>query len=184
MIRKAIIVALLTGSTLIVWVFSPYDVPSFVLTLVLLIACAVLWTRHPVQRHRAVRVGLVVGIIAGVAATNIVLLAPLPVSPTGQFFLWPSIPGVALLYVIQGTASVRLPGIPVLTANVLMYSFAALVVAGLIEAGRRFITLDKPTGHCQKCGYNLRGLPEPRCPECSTPFDPATIPPCPTDARD
>ena len=25
-------------------------------------------------------------------------------------------------------------------------------------------------GHCQRCGYVLRGLPEPRCPECGTAF--------------
>jgi hypothetical protein len=25
---------------------------------------------------------------------------------------------------------------------------------------------------CVKCGYLLRGLSEPRCPECGTPFDP------------
>jgi hypothetical protein len=24
--------------------------------------------------------------------------------------------------------------------------------------------------HCQNCGYNLWGLPEPRCPECGKPF--------------
>ena len=24
---------------------------------------------------------------------------------------------------------------------------------------------------CPKCGYDLRGLPEPRCPECGTPFE-------------
>jgi len=27
---------------------------------------------------------------------------------------------------------------------------------------------------CAKCGYDLRGLPELRCPECGTPFVPAT----------
>jgi hypothetical protein len=26
---------------------------------------------------------------------------------------------------------------------------------------------------CVKCGYNLRGQVEPRCPECGTPYDPA-----------
>jgi predicted amidophosphoribosyltransferase len=25
-------------------------------------------------------------------------------------------------------------------------------------------------GHCPRCGYLLRGLPEPRCPECGRPF--------------
>lgn len=29
-------------------------------------------------------------------------------------------------------------------------------------------------GHC-KCGYDLRGLPEPRCPECGRAFDPAEV---------
>lgn len=32
-----------------------------------------------------------------------------------------------------------------------------------------------PPGHCAKCGYDLRGLPVPRCPECWTPFDPAKL---------
>src|SRR5690606_36987103 len=27
--------------------------------------------------------------------------------------------------------------------------------------------------HCLHCGYSLRGLPENRCPECGTAFDPA-----------
>ena len=26
---------------------------------------------------------------------------------------------------------------------------------------------------CAHCGYDLRGLPEPRCPECGAPFVPA-----------
>lgn len=28
-----------------------------------------------------------------------------------------------------------------------------------------------PPGHCQRCGYNLQGLTEPRCPECGTGFE-------------
>lgn len=27
-------------------------------------------------------------------------------------------------------------------------------------------------GHCRRCGYNLKGLTEARCPECGQPFDP------------
>jgi hypothetical protein len=30
-------------------------------------------------------------------------------------------------------------------------------------------------GHCPACGYELRGLTEPRCPECGTPFDPKLL---------
>lgn len=26
--------------------------------------------------------------------------------------------------------------------------------------------------YCDKCGYDLRGLPGPHCPECGHPFDP------------
>ena len=29
----------------------------------------------------------------------------------------------------------------------------------------------KKLGLCLKCGYNLKGLTEPRCPECNTSFD-------------
>lgn len=34
-------------------------------------------------------------------------------------------------------------------------------------------------GLCLECGYNLRGLPEPRCPECGTEIDPSTLPSTP-----
>ena len=28
-----------------------------------------------------------------------------------------------------------------------------------------------PRGHCRRCGYNLKGLTEARCPECGQPFE-------------
>ena len=28
-----------------------------------------------------------------------------------------------------------------------------------------------PRGHCRRCGYNLKGLTETRCPECGQPFE-------------
>lgn len=31
-------------------------------------------------------------------------------------------------------------------------------------------------GRCAQCGYDLRGLPERRCPECGTPFLPDQLP--------
>jgi hypothetical protein len=30
----------------------------------------------------------------------------------------------------------------------------------------------RPTRYCRKCQYVLDGLPEDRCPECGTPFEP------------
>ena len=29
--------------------------------------------------------------------------------------------------------------------------------------------------HCPRCGYNLRGLPDGKCPECGTPFERDTL---------
>ena len=36
---------------------------------------------------------------------------------------------------------------------------------------RRRIRKRKKLGLCVKCGYNLKGLTEPRCPECNAPFE-------------
>lgn len=49
------------------------------------------------------------------------------------------------------------------------------VVAIVMLRPRRF---NKP-GHCTHCGYLLRGLPEPRCPECGTPFADVAATRCP-----
>jgi hypothetical protein len=56
----------------------------------------------------------------------------------------------------------------------------AILLAGpmlLLSAGvfvrKRFWPVYGPH-QCAHCGYDLRGLPEPRCPECGTPFVPAT----------
>jgi len=43
-----------------------------------------------------------------------------------------------------------------------------------VDAARRLIVdsgIDGPTpARCRTCGYDLRGLSEPRCPECGSPF--------------
>ena len=46
---------------------------------------------------------------------------------------------------------------------------AAYPILVLIKTIRRRLR-PKP-GLCSKCGYNLTGLPEPRCPECGTEFE-------------
>src|SRR6185295_8993543 len=35
------------------------------------------------------------------------------------------------------------------------------------------VETEETTGLCWECGYPLRGLPTPRCPECGRAFDPA-----------
>ncbi len=48
---------------------------------------------------------------------------------------------------------------------------ATIFVRGPLRRWRR-----RRSGSCVQCGYTLRGLTEPRCPECSTEFDPSTLP--------
>ena len=38
------------------------------------------------------------------------------------------------------------------------------------------VSLSHRSGTCAKCGYSLFGLPEPRCPECGTAFEPPGTP--------
>ena len=51
----------------------------------------------------------------------------------------------------------------------LSYPFAAVAIPTLTVwwFGRRRRI---PRGHCVRCGYNLTGLPDARCPECGTQF--------------
>ena len=56
--------------------------------------------------------------------------------------------------------------------TLLIGAFGALMYFGCRRA-RRKIRIDlAAAGHaiCVTCGYDLRKLPEPRCPECGTPF--------------
>jgi hypothetical protein len=51
--------------------------------------------------------------------------------------------------------------------------FTPAVLLGLISAihvARRLELLAGKYPRCGNCGYILRGLPEPRCPECGTPI--------------
>lgn len=50
-------------------------------------------------------------------------------------------------------------------AVILLICPAAAMLAGPLRRRKR-----RKRGQCLKCGYNLTGLPEPRCPECGTPF--------------
>ena len=57
-----------------------------------------------------------------------------------------------------------------------------LVSVGLVWLGRRDIQrflrkqlLERGVPICLRCGYDLRGQTEPRCPECGTPFEEALL---------
>lgn len=39
----------------------------------------------------------------------------------------------------------------------------------------KVVLLDRRAFTCEACGYDLQGLPEDRCPECGTRFDPGEI---------
>lgn len=57
---------------------------------------------------------------------------------------------------------------PMACAVWLVYGFGAAIFVGLpILAWRGH---EPPPGRCLGCGYDLRGLPQPRCPECGTAF--------------
>jgi hypothetical protein len=45
-----------------------------------------------------------------------------------------------------------------------------LVLSGVVFLRNRYRPI-YPPGHCRKCGYDLQGVPEPRCPECGKPFE-------------
>ena len=53
------------------------------------------------------------------------------------------------------------------SAWTLAYTFFFTGATQVVGARRR---VGRVPGYCQACGYDLRGLSQPRCPECGTPF--------------
>ena len=68
--------------------------------------------------------------------------------------------------------------VPGALAWLLGLALIALYIAILVRVTRGYLARrsDRP-GHCRECGYPLKRLPEPRCPECGTPFDPDDLDP-------
>ncbi len=56
-----------------------------------------------------------------------------------------------------------------------LMGWTAVVLVMLYAAHRLGPVIRRLEGKCVRCGYMLRGLPEPRCPECGTPFNPADL---------
>jgi hypothetical protein len=57
----------------------------------------------------------------------------------------------------------------------LLGGWAAAALVMLYAAHRLKPVVRRLEGKCVRCGYMLRGLREPRCPECGTPFNPADL---------
>ncbi len=58
------------------------------------------------------------------------------------------------------------------SALLIAWAVPCLVLSIVVYLRNRYRPI-YPPGHCGKCGYDLHGLPEPRCPECGKPFEPA-----------
>jgi hypothetical protein len=43
----------------------------------------------------------------------------------------------------------------------------------IVYACERITLVERRAFTCRRCGYDLHGLPEPRCPECGSAFDPS-----------
>jgi len=79
---------------------------------------------------------------------------------------WMSVLAVGVLVRASGLISDRVFGAIAFIGYYSIVIAGPLVVYGMLT--RRYyhrLNLERET-HCRKCGYILRGISEPRCPEC------------------
>lgn len=73
-------------------------------------------------------------------------------------------------------AAIRLAVLGGLALSFILF-FLRNVLRGAWQGRRNPARLNQ--NGCLSCGYALHGLPEPRCPECGTPFTKRRTPPLP-----
>jgi len=75
--------------------------------------------------------------------------------------------------VSNGQVNAKGGGIPFWAIVLLFIAWPATVLIRHIVRSIREVRREecRQRGECVQCGYNLQGLPEPRCPECGTPFE-------------
>ena len=74
---------------------------------------------------------------------------------------------------VKEIAAVGGSGVLILLVPVAMPG-AVIILLWFAKAAR--CRVRQAEGKCGKCGYDLRGLPEDRCPECGTSFKPENRP--------
>ena len=85
--------------------------------------------------------------------------------------MWAMIEGRSPRFVpwMHQTPSVLLASVPLHLVFILFAAYPALAfIRGPLRRYRR-----RKRGLCIKCGYNLTGLTEPRCPECGREIKPS-----------
>lgn len=53
------------------------------------------------------------------------------------------------------------------------YAGMGAALVAILYFCEKIVLLDRRAFTCKRCGYDLQGLPENRCPECGAAFDPA-----------
>lgn len=138
------------GVRLCMW-WVPWDPPGnlrpVVATLVVgVYLCCLTFACYPLRSYRTIAVTTLVGWLLFTLAGLPQVFETLPARPSAH--AW-----------VTG----------ILLHGAIWWGAPCLLLCGVVFVRRRFWPA-YPDGHCAVCGYDLRYLPEPRCPECGTPF--------------
>jgi hypothetical protein len=160
-----ILLAACAGVSIPLLMFALFDLIgplSFPINALVMIAMSLITTTAcslPLRRTRTVGLAVLVAWSASVIFVWLRYFSP----ATTPFLVQLSIVGQLALY--YGVVW----GIPL------------LILAGAVRTHNHYWPI-YPDGFCQSCGYSLRGLTVPRCPECGTPFDESPPPATEADA--